>query len=76
LLVLRSLRQSGFGFVPFAVSSEGPRKRFTGYMVVPIKIEKTIPARQGLAAPRLPQGRRTRAVDQGIMAILAICRGK
>jgi hypothetical protein len=50
--------------------------RFTGYMVVPIKIAKTIPARQGLAAPRLPQGRRTRAVDQGIMAILAICRDK
>jgi hypothetical protein len=43
--------------------------RFTGHMVVPIKIEKTIPARQGIAAPRLPQGRLTRAVDQGIMAI-------
>jgi len=50
--------------------------RFTGHMVVPIKIAKTIPARQGLAASRLPQGRRTRAVDQDIMAILAICRGK
>ena len=66
------LRQSGLGFVPFAVSSERPRMRFTGHMVLPIKIAKTILASQGLAASWHPQG----AVDQRIMIILAICGGR
>jgi hypothetical protein len=46
--------------------------RFTGHMVLPIKIAKTILASQGLAASWHPQG----AVDQRIMNILAICGGR
>jgi hypothetical protein len=43
--------------VPFAVSSEGPRMRFTGHMVLPIKIAKTILASRVLPRRGIHKGR-------------------